>query len=214
MAPLVQGDADAARRAAAANVRTLAPLVREGYRVVCSDPTAALMLTQEYPRLLDTPDARLVAESTVELTAFLWAMHEAGELRTDFQPLPLRLGHHVPCHVKALGAAAAGPRLLSLIPALAVRTIDESCSGMAGTYGLRAENLAASLAAGQPMLDVVRSDAVVYGSTECGACRVQMQSAAGKRTLHPVQYLALAYGLLPELRARLARPLGRLLTDG
>ena len=52
---------------------------------------------------------------------------------------------------------------------------------------------------------MVRSDAVVYGSTECGACRVQMQSAGGKRTLHPVQYLALAYGLLPELRGRSSR---------
>ena len=217
MAPLVQGDVDTARAIAAANVRTLAPLVREGYRVVCSDPTAALTLTQEYAHLLGTPDARLVAENTVELTAFLGAMHAAGDLRTDFEPLPLRLGHHVPCHVKALlapGETPAGPRLLALIPGLSVQTIDRSCSGMAGTYGLQAENLAASLAAGQPMLDVMRSEAVVYGSTECGACRMQVHTAAGKRTLHPVQYLALAYGLMPELRTKLARPLGRLLTDG
>ncbi len=218
MAPLTQGDIDTARATAAANVRTLAPLVREGYVVVCSDPTAALALTQEYAHLLDTPDAQLVRENTVELTSFLWGLHEAGELRTDFEPLALRLGHHVPCHVKALLAdtneAPAGPRLLALIPGLTVQTIDVSCSGMAGTYGLRAENFAASLAAGKPMLDVVRSDAVVYGSTECGACRMQMQTAAGKRTLHPVQYLALAYGLMPELRTKLARPLGRLLTDG
>ncbi len=218
MAPLTQGDIDTARATAAANVRTLAPLVREGYVIVCSDPTAALALTQEYAHLLDTPDAQLVCENTVELTSFLWGLHEAGELRTDFEPLALRLGHHVPCHVKALLAdtseAPAGPRLLALIPGLTVQTIDVSCSGMAGTYGLRAENFAASLAAGKPMLDIVRSDAVVYGSTECGACRMQMQTAAGKRTLHPVQYLALAYGLMPELRTKLARPLGRLLTDG
>ena len=218
MAPLTQGDVETARATAAANVRTLAPLVREGYRVVCSDPTAALALTQEYAHLLDTPDAQLVRENTVELTSFLWGMHEAGELRTDFEPLALRLGHHVPCHVKALlaesGEAPAGPRLLALIPGLSVQTIDVSCSGMAGTFGLRAENFAASLAAGKPMLDIVRSDAVVYGSTECGACRMQMHTAAGKRTLHPVQYLALAYGLMPELRTKLARPLGRLLTDG
>ncbi len=218
MAPLVQGDVETARRTAAANVRTLAPLVREGYRIVCSDPTAALALTQEYAHLLDAPDADLVRENTVELTSFLWGMHEAGELRTDFEPLALRLGHHVPCHVKALladsGETPAGPRLLALIPGLSVQTIDVSCSGMAGTYGLRAENFAASLEAGKPMLDIVRSDAVVYGSTECGACRMQMQTAAGKRTLHPVQYLALAYGLMPELRTKLARPLGRLITDG
>jgi hypothetical protein len=37
-----------------------------------------------------------------------------------------------------------------------------------------------------------------------------MEDGAGKRTLHPVQYLALAYGLLPELGRRLHTPLGKL----
>ena len=31
-------------------------------------------------------------------------------------------------------------------------------------------------------------------STECSACRIQMEDGAGKRTLHPIQYLALGYG--------------------
>ena len=34
-----------------------------------------------------------------------------------------------------------------------------------------------------------------------------MEDGAGKRTLHPVQYLALAYGLMPELAARLKKPI-------
>jgi hypothetical protein len=37
-----------------------------------------------------------------------------------------------------------------------------------------------------------------------------MEDGAGKRTLHPVQYLALAYGLLPELAERLEAPRGDL----
>jgi hypothetical protein len=37
-----------------------------------------------------------------------------------------------------------------------------------------------------------------------------MEDGAGKRTLHPAQYLALAYGFLPELRERLRKPLGKL----
>ena len=44
---------------------------------------------------------------------------------------------------------------------------------------------------------------IAFGSTECSACRVQMEDVARKRTLHPVQYLALAYGLLPEIAHRL-----------
>jgi len=33
-----------------------------------------------------------------------------------------------------------------------------------------------------------------------------MENATGKRTLHPVQYLALAYGLLPQVADRLHEP--------
>jgi Fe-S oxidoreductase len=113
----------------------------------------------------------------------------------------------VPCHLKALGGAPAGPALLALIPGLRARTIDVNCSGMAGTFGLQAENYAVSLEAGRPMLDELSRPRVLYGSTECSTCRLQMEDGAGKRTLHPAQYLALAYGLLPELSRRLHEPI-------
>jgi hypothetical protein len=37
---------------------------------------------------------------------------------------------------------------------------------------------------------------------------MQMEHGSGKRTQHPVQYLALAYGLMPEVARRLQEPLG------
>jgi Fe-S oxidoreductase len=84
---------------------------------------------------------------------------------------------------------------------------------MGGTWGLKAENYRASLAAGAAMFAELDRPSVLFGSTECSACRMQMQEGSGKRTLHPVQYLAYAYGLLPELESRLSRPLGRLVSD-
>ncbi len=208
--PLAAGDVDTAREVAARNVRVLADLVRDGYTVICSEPTAAVALTQDYLDLLPDPDAKLVAANTVELTAFLGELHAAGKLDRDFRRLDVTLGHHVPCHLKALGGLPAGPRLLELIPGVRVRTIDVSCSGMAGTWGLRADHYAASLEAGRPMLDELNRPGVLFGSSECGTCRMQMQEGTGKRALHPVQYLALAYGLVPEIEARLLRPVGKL----
>ena len=209
LAPLVEGDVETAREIADRNVRTLAALVRDGYTVVCSEPTAALTLTDDYLTLLNTPDAKLVAANTVELTQYLLALHRAGELRTDFQRLDANLGHHVPCHVKALGGSPAGPELLKLIPGVQVYEIDAGCSGMAGTWGLRASAYDRSRRAGAALFAELAKPRVMYGSTECSACRLQMHDGGGKRTLHPVQYLALAYGLMPGLAARLARPLGR-----
>jgi FAD/FMN-containing dehydrogenase/Fe-S oxidoreductase len=212
MAALAHGDVETAREIAQQNLHALAEAARAGYPIVCSEPTAALMLRHDHLDLLDEPDARLVAERATELTTYLWGMHQRERLRTDFQPLDLALGHHVPCHVKALGQAPAGPALLGLIPGTKVQPIDVSCSGMAGTFGLRAENYLTSLEAGRPMLEAMARPEIRFGSTECSACRVQMEDGAGKRTLHPVQYLALAYGLLPEVARRLEKPLrGRVL---
>jgi Fe-S oxidoreductase len=207
MAPLAYGDVEAARDAVQHNLRLLADLARDGWPILCSEPTAAVMLRQDALDLLDDPDARLVASQVVECTAFLWDLHQEGRLKTDFRRLNLSVGHHVPCHLKALGRPPAGPELLRLIPGLRVHTIDVNCSGMAGTFGLKAANYAVSLTAGRPMLEEMSRPRVLFGSTECSTCRMQMEDGAGKRTMHPVQYLALAYGLMPELAARLKKPI-------
>lgn len=206
MAMLAYGDVEGAREALQHNLRVFADLARHGWPIVCSEPTAAVMMSIDALDLLDEPDARLVANQVVELTTFLHRLHSEGRLRTDFRPLALSIGHHVPCHVKALGRPPAGPELLSLIPELRLRTIDVNCSGMAGMFGLQAKNYELSLAAGKPMLRELASPVLQYGSTECSTCRVQMEDVVGKRTLHPVQYLALAYGLMPELQQRLTPP--------
>lgn len=214
MAPLTQGDIETARETAQQNIRIYADLVREGYTIVALEPTAALMLTQEYRNLVDDADSKAVAEGTIEITAYLAGLHEKGRLRTDFtRSLDATLGHHVPCHMKALHGPIAGPALLSLIPGLRVQEIDLSCSGMAGVYGMRAANYENSLAAGKPMINELNRPGVLFGSTECSACRLQMQEGTGKRTLHPVQYLAYAYGLMPEIGARLQQPLRDLVSE-
>jgi FAD/FMN-containing dehydrogenase/Fe-S oxidoreductase len=210
MAPLAYGDVETARETVVHNVRLLAELVREGYEVLCAEPTAALMLRHDALDLFDDPDASLVAEHTLEFTTYLWDLHQEGRLRTDFRPLALSIGHHVPCHMKALGGPPAAPALLSLIPGLRSSTIDLHCSGMAGTFGLKAKNYEVSLEAGRPMLKELARPGILFGSTECSTCRLQMEDGTGKRTLHPAQYLALAYGLMPELRERLQMPIDKL----
>lgn len=206
IAPLAYGDVDTAREAARINVRLLADLARQGHRIVCSEPSAALMLRYDYLDLLDEPDTRMVAEQVVEFTAFLEELDGQGRLRHDFKQLDLSLGHHVPCHLKALRQQPAAPRLLRGIPGVRVRTIDVHCSGMAGTFGLKAANHATSVKAGEPLRRELARPDVAHGSSECSTCRMQMEDLSEKRALHPAQYLALAYGYLPELRHRLERP--------
>ncbi|MCI0641008.1 MAG: FAD-binding protein [Gemmataceae bacterium] len=208
---LAMGDVDSARDSAQRNLRALADLAREGATIVCSEPSAAVMLRQDYPNLVSDLDARLVAERTVEFTTFLGNLKRQGKFRTDFQPVELAVGHHIPCHLKALGEPIEGPSLLGLIPGCRVQVLDVSCSGMAGTYGLKRDNYETSLAVGRPMLTELRQSSAPYGASECSSCRMQMEAGAGKRSLHPAQYLALAYGLLPDVSKRLQEPIRDLL---
>jgi Fe-S oxidoreductase len=207
MEALVHGDVETAREVAQANLRALADAARAGWPIVCSEPSATLALQHDYLDLLNDDDARAIAGQAVELTTFLRQLQEQGRLRRDFRPLDVSIGHHVPCHIKALKGPAAGPELLRLIPELRVQTIDVGCSGMAGTFGFQSANYEVSQRAGEAMLTELRRPQHLFGSAECSSCRMQMEDGADKRSLHPVQYLALAYGLLPEVAQRLKEPL-------
>lgn len=209
MAPLAQGDVDYARESLRQNVRVFADLAREGYAILCSEPTAALFFKQDAQRLLDDPDVQVVANQVEEFTSYLWNLHVQGLLKTDFHPLKIRVGQHVPCHLKSLGQPLATASLLNLIPSLELEALTDSCSGMAGTYGVKAANFELSKLIGQPMLSHLEKSTITMGTTECSACRIQMEDSGTKKTLHPAQLLAMAYGLMPDLVKELNKHLGR-----
>ncbi|MEX2114414.1 MAG: anaerobic glycerol-3-phosphate dehydrogenase subunit C, partial [Pirellulales bacterium] len=193
------GAVNQARKLAEHNIALLAEAIRQGYHIVASEPSAALALTHEYLALVDDDDARLVAQNTSEACSYLWRLHQTGKLHLNLKPVNTVVGYHMPCHVRALNTLSAGENLLRLIPGLVVLRTENGCSGMAGTFGLKREHYRASLRAGRAVIGSLRSPRLQVGTTECSACKIQMEQGAGKPTIHPVKLLALSYGLLPEL---------------
>jgi FAD/FMN-containing dehydrogenase/Fe-S oxidoreductase len=206
MPALVAGDVDFARDLALRNLRALASAVRDGYTVVCSEPTAALMIRQEYLKLTDDLDAALVAGSTMEVGQYLAGLRARGQLPEPPLPIRTRVGYHQPCHLRALDVGTPGLDLIREIPGLDVEFIDRGCSGMAGTYGLSTDHFRTSLRAGRGLLDRFRMSDIAIGATECGACRIQMEQGVTKRTLHPIKLLSLAHGLNPGLQRHIQLP--------
>ena len=200
MSAISEGAIDLARRLATRNVSLLADAIRQGYQVITTEPAAVMCLTHEYPNLLDSDDARLVAENTVDACRYLWQMHENGQLELDLQPVVTTVGYHLPCHLRALPVPAMGESLIKLIPGLVVKRLDHGCSGMAGTFGLKRKNYRNSLRAGWDLISAIRNSPVQVGTTECSACKLQMEQGTTKPTLHPIKLLALSYGLKPEIR--------------
>jgi Fe-S oxidoreductase len=132
-------------------------------------------------------------------------MHQAGKLQLDFRPVNASLAYHMPCHLKALEVGSPGYNLLKLIPGLSLHPAEDSCSGMAGTFGLKRENYRSSLRAGWALISSLRQSSVQAGTTECSACKMQMEQGSTKPTVHPLKLLALGYGLMPEIGAALSR---------
>jgi len=206
--PLItRGVLDSARRMAEQNVALLAEAVRQGYTIVATEPSAVLALTHEYLTLLPGDhDAELVAENTYEACHYLWRCHQRGKLQLDFSPLTTTIGMHTPCHMKALEVGEPMESLLELIPGLRVERLEKGCSGIAGVYGFSRQNYRNSLRAGLPLLSAIRTGAFQVATTTCSTCKIQMEQGTSKPTIHPIKIVALAYGLMPELRSLLDSP--------
>ncbi|RUL84914.1 FAD-binding oxidoreductase [Tautonia sociabilis] len=209
MPALVAGDLDAAREAALTNLRILGAAVREGHTVVCSEPTAALMIRNDYLRLTDDLDAELVAANTMEVGHYLQGLRSRGLLPRPEVPIHARVGYHLPCHLKALAVGMPAFELIRQIPELEVEHVDRGCSGMAGTYGMSRAHFRDSLRAGRTLRHRLRDPDLDLSCSECSSCRLQMEQGSRKRSVHPITLLAMSYGLLPSDLRTLREPRDR-----
>ena len=203
MSLISDGAIGRARRIAESNVEMLVEWVRQGYRIVTTEPSAALALKHEYLNLLDDEDAAKVAEKTTDCCSFLMELHRGGELALNFNPLNALVGYHLPCHQRAildsdLQTDLPAVKLMQLIPGMQVEILNKGCSGMAGTFGLKRRNYRRSLRIGVHLIQAMRQPQLLVGSTECSSCKIQMEQGTYKATVHPIKILALAYGLMQE----------------
>ncbi|MCA8992541.1 MAG: anaerobic glycerol-3-phosphate dehydrogenase subunit C [Planctomycetaceae bacterium] len=200
MAMLTAGDLESAKELAEQNIRVFGELAREGMTILCTEPTAAVCLTQDYPKLLEHPDLEALSNSVVEAGSFLTKLHKQGKLKKDFSPLDLTVGYHTPCHLKALEVGTPLADLLTLIPGLKLERIEKGCSGMAGAFGLADTQFETSLKIGEPLMAEMRRPDLQLGTTECSGCKLQMEQQTTIPTIHPLKLLALSYGYMPEIR--------------
>ncbi|RME51781.1 MAG: anaerobic glycerol-3-phosphate dehydrogenase subunit C, partial [Caldilineae bacterium] len=132
---------------------------------------------------------------------------EAGELRTDFQPLTadgtsLVLPYHAPCQYRAHRVGKPSLDVLRLIPGVDVRESHARCCGIAGTYGYKAEKYQIAMDVGEELFTFVRDQGPTR-LTACDSetCRWQLEHGTGIPSRHPIEILAAAYGLY-DLEAR------------
>jgi FAD/FMN-containing dehydrogenase/Fe-S oxidoreductase len=195
IALVTMGAERAIRADAERNLATLLPLVDRGFTVVASAPSCGLALIEDYPRVLGTEAARRLSAHTIDVHQYLWRLYLRGELRTDFRPVPISIVYHNACHSVAQGITEEPIRLLKLVPGVEVRPIEDSCCGIAGTYGMRAENYDRAQEIGDPLFREIQRTKAEYVLTGCGTCNIQIANGIKRPVVHTMTVLRRAYGL-------------------
>jgi glycerol-3-phosphate dehydrogenase subunit C len=190
------GDLDGVREKAAFNVAQLAPLVREGAKIIAPGPSCSMTLKREYPGLLKTEDARLVGDNTMDLMEYLWKVLwlEKKVLPRTFAKALGKVAYHAPCHLRAQRISAPAKLLLQKVQDTEVELI-EQCSAVDGTWGMKAEHYDAGVKYAQRLVRKVREAEADRVASDCTLAGQRMVQENKVEVRHPVELLAEAYGL-------------------
>ena len=181
-----------ARRHAETNVENLVAAIGEGADVVASCTSCSLSLRQEYPELFDIHGIEDLAEHTFEALEYL-RIHEDidGALdAADGVDDERAFAYHAPCHARNQGLSRQAVETFRDVDGLRIEDVGDSCSGISGTYGWKAEKYETSMEIGAEMFEHMEEADGEVGMTECPTCAMQMEHGTGYDVEHPLQVLA------------------------
>ncbi|MCP8319961.1 MAG: anaerobic glycerol-3-phosphate dehydrogenase subunit C [archaeon] len=194
---LGHGRLDLARKKMEFNLKKLIEFVMDGYDIVSSCPSCSLSLKKDYVDFLNNKDAKLVSEHTYDIGEYLMMLYNEGKLNMKFKEfyLPNLITYHAPCHLKAQEIGKPTWELLKKILKLNFKEIeDDTCCGMAGTYGLTNKNFDLSIKIGSNLFDQLSKINAEFVLTECPTCKMQIEQFVNAKVIHPIQILDRAYG--------------------
>jgi glycerol-3-phosphate dehydrogenase subunit C len=196
---LHSGEVDEFTKVAAKQVKALADAVRRGNDIVVPQPTCGYVIKKDYVVYVGGPDAELVAAHTFDTSEYLINLHQASgvELDTDFSgDTAASISYHLPSHLKAQNNGMVSRDLVALT-GVEITVIAQS-SGVDGMWGYRAENDELSIPIAQKLADSITATgcAVVVG--DCHLANTAIAELTTQSPLHPMQFLARAYGIAEE----------------
>ena len=184
---LAHGLVAKAKQNARQMLKVLAPHVKAGRPIIGLEPACLLAVRDDYKFLGLGVDAEQVAKKAILFEEFIAKEKTAKRFKLDFKPIQGTILVHGHCHQKAVGAMKSVRKVLKLIPELKSEFIESSCCGMAGSFGIEAENVVmATQMAELNLLPALREkpDAAVIANGF--SCQHQIRS----HTAHQPQHIA------------------------
>lgn len=179
------------------NVKLLLPYVRKGYDIVIPEPTCGMMLKKEYIDYLkgeEREQAIEISKRVYDLSEYLVKLNSEGKLVKDFSVKLGKVAYHQPCHLKYQAIGSKTIEALRLAGA-EVTFIDKGCSGHDGTWAMKKEYFDLSQKVARGLHRGVNESGADTVSTDCSLAGLQIEQGTGKKTIHPIEAIAKAYGI-------------------
>jgi anaerobic glycerol-3-phosphate dehydrogenase C subunit len=167
--------------------------VQQGLDIVFSEPSCALAVKMEYPKILPAQEIQQNGNRCYDIHQYLMMLYKKGELKLNFGQMDLSVGYHNPCHLRALGVVKEPVELLRLIPGVRVKEFSDECCGLAGTYGMKRKYFDLSMEIGSRLFDEINDSQTDEIASGCGACSLQILQGSGRQAVHPISLLSMAY---------------------
>ena len=206
MPQLEQGDITSVAEKAKIVASELANWIKKDYQIIALIPSCALMLKFEWPLILpDDINVKVVSENTFDAAEFIVDLAKKGELSDEMVGLDGSISLQLACHSRAQNMGPKAAEMLRLIPEAQVEVV-ERCSGHGGSWGIMKDNFDVALKIGRPAARKALESKAKYIVSECPLAREHIIQGIDKLNetnpenfskvvQHPIQVLALAYGI-------------------
>ncbi|MDQ7818524.1 MAG: anaerobic glycerol-3-phosphate dehydrogenase subunit C [Melioribacteraceae bacterium] len=176
------------------NIKTLLPYVDQNIPIVFTAASCGYAFMHEYPTFFGNKiGVKKIADASYDIHDFLGNTFLNGNYSGFFEPIEKKVVYHAPCHLKTQNNKFGPNDLMKLIPGLQLLKINDSCCGIAGTFGMKKENFDLSMEIGSKLFEEINNAEADLVLSGCGMCQIQINQGTGLEVIHPISLLNQAY---------------------
>ncbi|MFK7867445.1 MAG: heterodisulfide reductase-related iron-sulfur binding cluster [Alphaproteobacteria bacterium] len=209
MPQLEQGDLGEVSAKAKRVAEIFKPYIDDGYKVLATVPSCALMMKFEWP-LINSKDesVKLLSQNAKDVSEYIiWLKNEFG-LADGLKPMAGDVSLHIACHSRAQNFGQKGAEILRLIPEMKLNVV-ERCSGHGGSWGIMKKHFDTGMKQGKPVFKKMAAGGDKqnkrYIASECPLAGLHIaqgveaeipnEDERPELRSHPILMLAEAWGL-------------------
>jgi FAD/FMN-containing dehydrogenase/Fe-S oxidoreductase len=181
-----KGMIPAAQKKINRNLEKWQGLVGRVDHVVVTCSSCLLALTREWRDVADSAMIDKIADKTILVSSLV----NRYASRFNLEGLEETVAYHSPCHLRVQKDPDSSLKMLARIPGLKTINLKSHCCGIAGTWGMTADNFKTSKKLGRHLIDLLDRSSAAWGATDCPTCRIQMEQFGDKPVYHPIEVVA------------------------